>query len=149
MQSAETSTCTGLQASLKEEFFKKGKDNNNNNAQRSFSCDVTTFLPPYWCTTAGYVMYANETQIKFTSQIVAFLKWIVLKVKVRRIKIKFSRLKNLTRHFVHTEPFYIFAQFTRNCRTVIKIASLDLLLFRPVAVAVNICEVPTGLLLLS
>ena len=77
-------------------------------------------------------MYANETQIKFTSQIVAFLKWIVLKVKVKRIKIKFSRLKNLTRHFVHTEPFYIFAQFTRNCRTVIKIASLDLLLFRPV-----------------
>ena len=49
----------------------------------------------------------------------------------QRVKIKFSRLKNLTRHFVHTEPFYIFGQFTRNCRTVIKIASLDLLLFGP------------------
>lgn len=54
--------------------------------KRSFSCDVTTFLPPYWFTTAGYVMYANETQIKFTSQIVAFIKWIVLKVKVNQMK---------------------------------------------------------------
>ena len=29
----------------------------------------------------------------------------------------FDRLKNLTRHFVHTEPFNIFALFTRNRRT--------------------------------
>ena len=29
----------------------------------------------------------------------------------------FDRLKNLTRHFVHTEPFNIFAPFTRNRRT--------------------------------
>ena len=31
----------------------------------------------------------------------------------------FDRLKNLTRHFVHTEPFNIFALFTLDCRTVI------------------------------
>ena len=29
----------------------------------------------------------------------------------------FDRLKNLTGHFVHTEPFNIFALFTRNRRT--------------------------------
>ena len=31
----------------------------------------------------------------------------------------FNRLKNLTGHFVHTEPFNIFALFTQNCRAVI------------------------------
>ena len=31
----------------------------------------------------------------------------------------FDHLKNLTGHFVHTDPFNIFALFTRDCRTVI------------------------------
>ena len=31
----------------------------------------------------------------------------------------FDHLKNLTGHLVHTEPFKIFALFTRDCRTVI------------------------------
>ena len=31
----------------------------------------------------------------------------------------FDRLRNLTGHFVHPEPFNTFAPFTRNCRTVI------------------------------
>ena len=31
----------------------------------------------------------------------------------------FNRLKNLKGHFVHKEPFYIFALFTQNCRAVI------------------------------
>ena len=57
MQSTETSTVHWIVGKPKGRIFKKGKDIVISiiTHWRSFSCDVTTFLPPYWFTTGGYV----------------------------------------------------------------------------------------------
>ena len=66
------------------------------------------------------------------------------KVTLTRYRSNFQRVEKLTGHFVHMEPFYIFALFTQNCRAVIFPSKLSNNMTRKSMFAISCCNKATS-----